>query len=112
MRPPADRRAGFKSLGDLRLCILAFVSLREAADVGLPLKPLKPAAPARSPMAADRLQTPVDLEQRSGRAIRHSHTPDTVHIFYYSAAWLACDSPLAEPSTTGPQEPTKERRGR
>ena len=49
MRPPADKRAGFESLGDLRLCILAFVSLREAADVGLPLKPLKPAAPCKEP---------------------------------------------------------------
>ncbi len=49
MRPPADRRAGFKSLGDLRLCILAFVSLREAADVALPLKSLKPAAPGKEP---------------------------------------------------------------
>ena len=62
-------------------------------------------------MAADRLKTPVDLEQRSGRAIRHGHRPHNVQIFYYSAAWLACDSPPAEPTTTGPQEPTKERRG-
>ncbi len=46
MRPPADKRAGFKSLDDLRLCILAFVSLREAAEVGLPLKP---AAPCKEP---------------------------------------------------------------
>ena len=49
MRPPVDKRAGFKSLGDLRLCILAFVSLREATDVGLPLKSLKPAAPVKEP---------------------------------------------------------------
>ena len=63
-------------------------------------------------MAADRLKAPVDLEQRRGRAIRHGHTPGTVHISYYSAAWLACDSLPAEPSTTGPQEPMKERRGR
>ncbi len=47
MRPIADKRAGFKSLDDLRLCILAFVSLREAAEVGLPLKPLKSAAPGK-----------------------------------------------------------------
>mgnify|MGYP000851102021 CR=1 FL=1 len=63
-------------------------------------------------MAADRIKASMDLEQRSGRAIRHGHTPDTVHIFYYSAAWLARDLPPAEPSTTGPQEPMKERRGR
>jgi hypothetical protein len=34
----ADERAGFKSLDDLRLCILAFVSFREAAELGLPLE--------------------------------------------------------------------------
>ena len=49
MRPPADKRAGFKSLDDLRLWNFAVVSLREAAEVGLPLKPLKPAAPVKEP---------------------------------------------------------------
>jgi len=38
--------------------------------------------------------------------------PDTVHTFYYSAAWLACDSPPVEPFTNRPQKPMKERRGR
>ena len=64
-------------------------------------------------MAADhRLKAPADLEQRSGRAVRHGHMPDTVHTFYYSAAWLACDSPPVEPFTNRPQKPMKERRGR
>ncbi len=38
-KAPADKRAGFRSLDDLRLCALAFVSLRDAAEVGLALKP-------------------------------------------------------------------------
>ena len=63
-------------------------------------------------MAADRLKALADLEQRGGRAVRQGHTPDTVQIFYYSAAWLACDSPPVEPFTNRPQKPMTERRGR
>lgn len=44
MRPPADKRAGFKSLDDLRLCVFAFVSFKDAAELGIPFKPLNPAA--------------------------------------------------------------------
>ncbi len=45
----ADERAGFKSLDDLRLCILALASFREAAELGILLDPRKPAAPRKEP---------------------------------------------------------------
>ena len=44
-----DKPAGFKSLDDLRLCILALASFRDAAEVGLRLDPVKPAAPRKDP---------------------------------------------------------------
>ena len=44
MNRRTKERAGFKSLDDVRECILAFVSFREAAELGLPLtkKPQEP----------------------------------------------------------------------
>jgi hypothetical protein len=45
----ADERAGFKSLDDLRLCILALASFRDAAALGIRLDPVKPASPRKEP---------------------------------------------------------------
>ena len=100
MSPRADERAGFKSLDDLRLCILALASFREAAELGILFDPRKPAAPHKEPR-----------EQRNGRAVRHGHTAGTVQIFYYFADGSSGDESQVR-DTNKFHESRKEPRGR